>query len=72
MEELVKYIACSLVDYPQQVELTGGEDSLSLAVAEPDLGKIIGRQGRTIKAMRVLVNAVAGRQGKTINLDVVE
>ena len=72
MEELVKYIACSLVDYPEQVELKAGDDSLALSVAESDLGKIIGRQGRTIKAMRVLVNAVAGRQGKTVNLDVVE
>ena len=72
MQELVKYIACSLVDYPEQVSVEQNDQALGLKVAEPDLGKIIGRQGRTIKAMRVLINAVAGKQGKTINLDVVE
>lgn len=72
MEDLVRYIACSLVDHPDQVAVRQDNDSMALKVAEPDLGKIIGRQGRTIKAMRVLVSAVAGKQGKTIDLDVVE
>ena len=72
MEELVKYIASSLVDHPDQVRVEQHDQSLVLKVAEPDLGKIIGRQGRTIKAMRILINAIAGKQGKTVNLDVVE
>ena len=72
MQELVSYIVCALVDHPDQVVIHQGEDSLALQVAESDLGKIIGRQGRTIKAMRVLVNAIAGKQGKIMALEVVE
>ncbi len=72
MQDLVRYIACSLVDHPDEVAIHQDEQNLALQVADSDLGKIIGRQGRTIKAMRVLVAAVAGKQGKSVTLDVVE
>ena len=59
MQELISYIACALVDHPGQV-------------AECNLGKMTGRQGRKIKVMRALVNTMAGKQGKTMGLDVLE
>ena len=72
MEDLVRYIACSLVDEPERVETVCRDERIELKVAEPDLGKVIGRQGRTIKAMRVLLSAAAARQGQNLTLDVVE
>ncbi len=63
LKELVSYIARALADEPDKVEVTlvEGEQSmiLELRVAENDIGKIIGRQGRNANAIRVLLNAVA-------------
>jgi len=76
MKELVAFIATSLVDNPDAVDVTESEkdDSivLELRVAKEDLGKIIGKQGRTARAMRALLSAAAGRVNKRARLEIVE
>ena len=76
MKELVAFIATSLVDNPDAVDVTESEkdDSivLELRVAKEDLGKIIGKQGRTARAMRALLSAAAGRINKRARLEIVE
>ena len=70
---LVEHIAKSLVDAPEQVfveQLDG--DVIELEVAESDMGKVIGRQGRTVRAMRAVLSAAGVRVHKRYTLDVVE
>jgi len=61
MKELIKYMAQALVDHPEQVEVSEviGEQTsvIELRVAKEDLGKVIGKQGRTAKAMRTILSA---------------
>ena len=65
MKELIRYIATALVDHPDQlrIEETEQDDTviIELTVAKEDLGKVIGKQGRTAKAMRALLAAAAGK-----------
>lgn len=76
MRELVEYLCKSVVDHPDQVRVTEveGETSviLEIHVASEDTGRVIGRQGRIIAAVRTLVKAVASRQGKHVVVEVVE
>ena len=76
MKELLTYIAKSLVDYPDQVEVTeregDGEVLLELRVASEDMGKVIGRQGRIAKEIRTLVRSVAQRCGKRVSVEIVD
>ncbi len=76
MKKLVAHIAESLVDQPDQVTVsqTDSDDSVSieLSVAQDDLGKVIGKQGRTARAMRSLLAATAAREDKTSRLDILE
>ena len=76
MTELVKYIACSLVDHPEQVEVVEvqGEQALilELHVAPEDMGKVIGRQGRIAKEIRTLIRSVAQRQGVRVSVDIAD
>jgi len=76
MKELVEQIARALVDNPEQVEVTemGGERTLvlELHVAQDDLGKVIGRQGRTARAMRTILDAASKKIGKRAVLEIVE
>lgn len=76
MRELIEMLAKSLVDQPEMVEVreVDNEDALllELRVAPDDVGKVIGRQGRTIKAMRTLVHAAAIRTQKRAQLEIVE
>ena len=76
MKELVEYIAKSLVDEPDSVEVTveTEDDSsvIKLKVSKDDLGKVIGKKGRTAKAMRTLLAAVATRDEKRSTLEIVE
>lgn len=76
MKELIKYIVQALVDHPEQVEVneTSGEQTLviELKVAKDDLGKVIGKQGRTARAMRVLLAAASTRQKKRTVLEILE
>jgi hypothetical protein len=76
MKDLVKYIACALVDYPDQVsveEIEGNQTSvLELKVAKEDLGKIIGKQGRTAKALRTILSASSAKLKKRTVLEIIE
>lgn len=73
MKELVEILVCSLVDSPDQVSITAVEGPRSLTinvkVAEGDMGKVIGRQGRVAKAIRSLVKAAAVKDGRRINVE---
>jgi predicted RNA-binding protein YlqC (UPF0109 family) len=75
MRGLVEYIAKSLVDDPSQVYVSEieGENSviLELRVGPEDMGRIIGKGGRTVNAMRTLIRVLAAKQGKRVTLEVV-
>lgn len=76
MKALVEYIAKSLVDKPDEVqvnEIEGEQISvLELKVAKDDLGKVIGRQGRTARAMRTILGAASIRANKRTVLEILE
>lgn len=76
LKDLVEFIARSLVDEPDEVsvEVVDGEDAvvLELTVAESDLGKVIGKDGRTARAMRALLSATSARLRKRAILDILE
>ncbi len=77
MKELLLYIAKSLVDNPDRVvveerEKEDGEIVLELRVAEGDMGKIIGRQGRIAKEIRTLVKSLAQRKGKKVSVEILD
>jgi predicted RNA-binding protein YlqC (UPF0109 family) len=76
MEELIRYIATALVDHPDQIQIkeTEQDDSIiiELTVAKEDLGKVIGKQGRTARAMRSLLSAAAGKVNKRSRLEIME
>lgn len=76
MKNLIKYLVSSLVDYPDEVRID--EHSLEqgfrylIHVSRRDLGKIIGKRGRTAKAMRLVISALAAPTKKEIILEIVE
>jgi predicted RNA-binding protein YlqC (UPF0109 family) len=76
MKDLVKYIAQALVDHPEQVSVTeveGNQTSvLELKVAKDDLGKVIGKQGRTAQAIRTLLSAASAKIRKRSVLEIIE
>ena len=76
MEELIRYIATALVDHPDQVQIKKTEQDetiiIELTVAKEDLGKVIGKQGRTARAMRSLLSAAAGKVNKRSRLEIME
>ncbi len=76
MKELIHFLASSLVDDPTsvKVEERGAPEDLvlSLSVRREDLGKVIGKKGRTAKAMRTLLAAAGQRQKKRIALEIIE
>ena len=76
MKELVTHLASSLVDNPEEVTVNQQESddtvTLELSVAQADLGKVIGKQGRTARAMRSLLTAVATQQDRKSRLDILE
>ena len=76
MKELLTYVAQHLVEHPDQVsvrEVEGdGETVLELRVAPEDMGKVIGRQGRIAKEIRVLMRSAAQRIGKRISVEIVD
>jgi len=75
VKELVELLAKALVDHPDQVEVRQVEDDYSitieLRVASEDMGKVIGRQGRTAKAIRTLVKAAAGSERRRVNVEII-
>ncbi len=74
LENLLAVLARSLVDEPDRVEVSGTEtDSrvdLELRVAPDDMGRVIGRQGRAIRAIRTVVKAASVKQGKRVSVEV--
>jgi predicted RNA-binding protein YlqC (UPF0109 family) len=76
MQELIICIAKSLVDQPDEVKVTLTEEedavTIELGVATEDLGKVIGKQGRTARAMRSLLSAAAARIDKRSRLEIIE
>jgi len=76
MKELIEHIARALVEKSQDVKVNevAGESAtiLELRVAKEDLGRVIGKQGRTVRAMRTLVAAVATKQQKKVSLEIIE
>jgi len=76
MKELVETIAKAIVDQPEMVQVNEveGEKSviLEVSVADDDMGKIIGRQGRIARAIRTVVKAAATKEGKKVIVDIQE
>ncbi len=77
MKDFIEYIAKRLVDQPESVvieEETQDDDKLilKLKVAQPDVGKVIGKKGRTAFALRTLVAAVGKKAGKKVSLEVLD
>lgn len=76
MKELIEYIARSLVDHPEEVQVTqrnsGGRVNLELQVAKEDMGRVIGKGGKVANAIRILLRVAASAEGKSVNLDVIE
>ena len=76
MDELVKAIALALVDNKDEVSVSTaekeGETVVELRVAPTDMGKVIGKQGRIAKAIRVVAKAAAAKTGKSINVEIIQ
>ena len=76
MKDLIKHIAQALVDHPNEVEISeidGNQTSvIELKVAKEDLGKVIGKQGRTARAMRTILSAASAKLKKKTVLEIIE
>lgn len=76
MQDLIEYIALSLVDDPLQVRVSqyrrGTNVDIRLQVAKEDMGRVIGKHGRVANAMRTLLRVSAAREGKRASLDIME
>ena len=76
LKDLIHAIAIELVDHPDQVEVTeipGDNNSvIELRVAKDDVGKVIGKEGRTAQSMRTILTAVSTKLGRRVHLDIVD
>jgi len=76
MKDLVIYMVKALVDYPDEVSVTEIEGSqtsvIELAVAREDLGMVIGKQGRTARALRTILSAASAKENKRTVLEIIE
>ena len=76
MKEMIKHVARYLVDNPDEIsvtEITGNNTTVfELSVGKDDLGKIIGKQGRTAQALRTLLSAVSAKQKKRAVLEIID
>lgn len=76
MKELLTYIVQNLVDNPDKVNVTerkvDGEIIFEVRASDGDLGKIIGRQGKIVKQIRILMRAVAQRKGKKVSVEIMD
>ena len=76
MKELVQYLVQSIVNQPDAVEVTETQDDnasvMELKVAKEDLGRIIGKQGRTANSLRTILNAAAARADRKIVLEIID
>jgi uncharacterized protein len=77
VEDLLEFLARALVDRPDEVSVEGFDEDdgtivLELRVADDDVGKVIGRGGRTVSSLRTVMRAVASRQDERVMVDVVD
>ncbi len=77
MKELLIYIVKSLVDNPDEVSVTerrgnGGEIIFEVRVADGDMGKVIGRSGKIVRQIRILMRAVAQKKGKKVSVEILD
>jgi len=76
LEDLLLFLARSLVDEPEKVEVSGQETGsrvdLTLRVAPNDMGKVIGRQGRIVKSIRTVMKAASVKANKRVNVEVAD
>ena len=76
MKELLTYIVQNLVEKPDEVSVTereaNGETVFEVRVADGDMGKVIGRQGRIVKEIRILMKAVAPRKGQKVSVEIMD
>ncbi len=76
MKELIEYMAKALVDVPEEVSVSEVEGEITsvieLKVAKTDLGKVIGKQGRTARAMRTILSAASTKMKKRVVLEILE
>lgn len=75
LERLVEYLAKRLVSEPDKVDVRLSnfeDDTLELTVAQEDIGKVIGKQGKMIRALRLVVGAAAGKMDARVGLEIVE
>ena len=75
MKELIEYIARSIVTKPEEVVVTEERNDegvvLKLQVAQEDVGRVIGKQGRVVQAMRTLLRVVAVKEGTRVDLEII-
>ena len=76
MKALIEYIAKSLVEHPEEVQVresgSGSRVRLELKVARDDMGRIIGKNGRTARALRNILSAAADKDGRRCSLDILD
>ena len=76
MKELLTYIVQNLVDHPDEVSVTereaGGETIFEVRVADGDMGKVIGRQGRIAKEIRTVVRSLAQRKNTRVSVEILD
>ena len=76
MKDLVHFLASAMVDHPEPVAVSVVQEDertvYQLSVHKNDLGKVIGKKGRTAKAMRTLLQAVAGKNGQAVHLEIMD
>ena len=77
MKDLIEFLARALVDNPDQVSVDSYEEDdgtvvFEVRVAEDDVGKVIGRSGRTVNALRAVLRAAATREGRRVLVDIVD
>jgi predicted RNA-binding protein YlqC (UPF0109 family) len=76
LTDLIRSIAVELVDHPDEVdvvEVPGNNNSvIELRVARDDVGKVIGKEGRTAQSMRTILTAVSAKSGRRVHLDIVD
>ncbi|MBU2461884.1 KH domain-containing protein [bacterium] len=76
MKELAEYIVKSLVDNPEQVKISEVESEktsiLEISVASDDIGKVIGKEGRIIKAIRIILTSSSAKKGKRVVVEMID
>ena len=76
LNDLIRSIAVELVDHPEEVdvvEVPGNNNTvIELRVARDDIGKVIGKEGRTAQSMRTILSAVSAKSGRRVHLDIVD